>query len=275
MSRINSIVTEKTVFDFQRDGAICLRNIIDLDCVKTLQDEIEIFLQAKGSKGFNYTNHTSANGNQNGAFISIGRLWIDSTVLSNFTHNSMLPQIAALLTESNQMNLYFDQCFVKEPGTSDPTPWHNDQPYWPLKGNQVITIWLALDDIPKQNGAVEFVKGSHQWQSMFQPQPFNQKSQLEKNPEYRKMIDVEKNRDQLEIISWDMKAGDVLAFYGMTLHGSKGNTDSGARRRGYSIRYTGSDVVYDPKPGNTPALIRKKLAVGQPITSIEYPLVWT
>jgi hypothetical protein len=52
---------------------------------------------------------------------------------------------------------------VKEPGTRKATPWHNDHSYWQLKGNQVISLWLALDHVPKSS-CVKYVKGSHKWQ---------------------------------------------------------------------------------------------------------------
>ncbi len=271
---VDELVNTRTIEDFRRDGVVCLRDIVDAARIASLRSEIESFLDASGKKGFNYTNHTAANGGSGGRFVSIGRLWLDSPALSDLTHHSALPAIAARLLGAQRINLYFDQCFVKEPGTSDPTPWHNDQPYWPLKGSQVVTLWVALDEIPRANGAVEFVRGSHLWEGMFQPQPFNRKAQLEINPEYREMIDVEARRDELDIVSWDMQPGDALAFAGMTLHGARGNTSAGARRRGYSIRYTGSDVIYDPRPGNTPALIRDFLTPGQPIDSREYPVVW-
>ena len=37
-----------------------------------------------------------------------------------------------------------------------PTPWHHDQPYWTVDGNQVCSIWLSLDPVPRE-AAVRFV----------------------------------------------------------------------------------------------------------------------
>ena len=33
---------------------------------------------------------------------------------------------------SGSVDFFYDQLFVKEPGTAHPTPWHQDQPYWPV-----------------------------------------------------------------------------------------------------------------------------------------------
>ncbi len=60
---------------------------------------------------------------------------------------SHLPTVVAGLLNTTQVNFFYDQVFTKEPGSASPTPWHNDQPYWPVRGSGVMTLWLALDDI--------------------------------------------------------------------------------------------------------------------------------
>ena len=49
------------------------------------------------------------------------------------------------LMSSAHADFFYDQLFVKEPGTAHPTPWHQDQPYWPVKGWQIASVWIALD----------------------------------------------------------------------------------------------------------------------------------
>ena len=70
-----------------------------------------------------------------------------------------------------------------------------------------------------------------------QPESFAKKSayQYEKNPDYEPMIDIEGNRDDHDIVSWDMAPGDLIAFHAMTLHGSGRQSPPGrapARIRG-------------------------------------------
>lgn len=54
--------------------------------------------------------------------------------------------------------LLYDQVFVKEPGTSSPTPWHQDQPYWPIKGWQIMSFWAALDPVTEESGGIQFIR---------------------------------------------------------------------------------------------------------------------
>ena len=63
----------------------------------------------------------------------------------HYASTSCLVEVASALMRSEKVNLFFDQSFVKEPNTPDRTPWHNDLPFWPIRGRQVITTWVALD----------------------------------------------------------------------------------------------------------------------------------
>jgi ectoine hydroxylase-related dioxygenase (phytanoyl-CoA dioxygenase family) len=46
--------------------------------------------------------------------------------------DSPAPAIAARMMGSGSADFFYDQLFVKEPCTAHPTPWHQDQPYWPV-----------------------------------------------------------------------------------------------------------------------------------------------
>jgi ectoine hydroxylase-related dioxygenase (phytanoyl-CoA dioxygenase family) len=65
------------------------------------------------------------------------------------------------------VNIFYDQLLIKEPGTVKRTPWHHDMPSWPLAGWQVCTIWLALDPVTEESGAVEYVRVL--WRSPHRP----------------------------------------------------------------------------------------------------------
>jgi ectoine hydroxylase-related dioxygenase (phytanoyl-CoA dioxygenase family) len=58
------------------------------------------------------------------------------------------------------VRLYHDQALFKEPG-GGPTPWHQDQVYWPLATDRTITMWMPLVDLPDEVGSMTFVSGSH------------------------------------------------------------------------------------------------------------------
>ena len=75
------------------------------------------------------------------------------------------------LMQSRKVNLFHEHVLVKEPGTEEPTPWHNDQPYWTVEGWQVASLWIPLDPVARENG-VEYVAGSHRKGEWFKPKRF-------------------------------------------------------------------------------------------------------
>ena len=171
----------------------------------------------------------------------------------------------------------YDQLFVKEPGTRNRTRWHNDQPYWAIRGWQVLTFWIALDPINRNSGALEFLSGSHRWNRWFQPELFGRGPGIEpyeRNPDYEPIPDIEQMRDSYDIISWDLAPGDAYVFHALTVHGAGGNLTTDVRRRGYAVRYTGDDAVYCERPGTNKSLRSAEHADGNPLDSSRYPVVW-
>jgi ectoine hydroxylase-related dioxygenase (phytanoyl-CoA dioxygenase family) len=67
--------------------------------------------------------------------------------------------------------------------------------------------------------------------------------------------------------------GDVYLFHGLTVHGAPGNRTRDRRRRGYTVRYTRDDVVYDTRPGTNEHLRNSSLNDGDALDSSQYPVV--
>jgi ectoine hydroxylase-related dioxygenase (phytanoyl-CoA dioxygenase family) len=156
------------------------------------------------------------------------------------------------------------------------TRWHNDQPYWPIRGRQVVSIWVALDRTTSANGRVEFIRGSHTWDRWFQPETFGKTAGISpyaRNPDYEDIPDIEARRADYDIVSWDLDPGDVYVFHAMTVHGAGGNTASDRARRGYTVRYIGEDVTYDPRIGVSEPLLCDALIAGGPMDCAQYPVV--
>ncbi len=126
------------------------------------------------------------------------------------------------------------------------------------------------------SGALEFIRGSHLWNRWFQPEPFGTTeavSEYEWNIDYEPIPEIETARGEHDIVSWDLEPGDVYVFHGLTVHGAGGNQLSKRRRRGYTIRYAGDDVVYRSRPGTNIHLRNATLIDGDLLDSEQYPVV--
>jgi ectoine hydroxylase-related dioxygenase (phytanoyl-CoA dioxygenase family) len=251
------------------DGAVPLRGVVGDADMQRLADAVEDDIRAPGPFYHGYES-------DEGRFHGNMRLWETHETFRDICLNSDLPGIARAFLGGSKTNLLYDQLFIKEAAMSQRTRWHNDQPYWPIRGWQVLSIWIALDETSDENGRLEFIRGSHRWDRWFQPEVFGKTdaiTQYERNPEFEDIPDIEADRDSYDIVSWDLEPGDACLFHGMTVHGAGGNQASDRRRRGYTIRYTGDDVVYDVRPGLSPPLVCEDLEPGEPLDSERYPVV--
>ena len=213
----------------------------------------------------------SARDGEEGRFFHDTFVWKRNDTCRDFIFNSPAARIAAETMESGKANIFFDQWLIKEPGTTTKTPWHHDMTYWPIDGSQISTLWLALDPVTRETGAVEYVKGSHKWQQKFKPASFSGGNQYKEDlPE---VPDIDAMRNELDFVQFDLKPGDCTVHHGLTVHGSPGNKSSQARRRAHVSRWAGDDVVFHLRDGLQEMPPLPDLANGDPIDSDLWPRV--
>ena len=164
---------------------------------------------------------------------------------------SALAASGGALMGASSVRLFHDHLLVKEPGTLDRTPWHQDQPYYCIDGAQTISYWIPLDPVSRES-TLEFVAGSHAEGKWYMPRSFVKKTAMVFDEgALEEVPDVEADRC-LPIIGWPMEPGDAVAFNMLTLHAAAG---SPTRRRVVSLRLTGDDVTWAPRPrAHLPAL---------------------
>ncbi len=133
-----------------------------------------------------------------------------------------LARMAQRLTGSPSIYLYHDQALVKKPGPSAPTPWHQDQPYWPAKEPGMLSCWLALDDVSVARGCMQFIPGSHRW-GEFPPISFTG------GPALKDYLDDEK-KARWTPVPVELRAGSCTFHHGLTFHYTNANTTGHVRR---------------------------------------------
>ncbi|MGI9606778.1 MAG: phytanoyl-CoA dioxygenase family protein [Acidimicrobiales bacterium] len=265
MVDLNADVIEQ----FRADGATVVRGAIGDDWLERLAAAIERDIASPGPFDHSY----QVDG---GRFHGNLRIWQNDPDFEAFCLDGPATHIARAMLGATRLNLLYDQLFVKEPGADHPTRWHNDQPYWPVSGRDVVSVWVALDQVTEETGRVEFIRGSHLWDRWFQPETFGPNksgSGYEQNLAYEPMPDIDATRSDHDIITWDLEPGDVYVFNGMTVHGAGGNTTVDRRRRGYTVRYCGDDVRYDPRIGVSQPILAQELSSGDLLDCEQFPLI--
>ena len=263
-------ITDAEVETFRTDGVVCLRGQFDAGWIDQLRRALEI---ARTRPGPNAQDHTVA-GEQAGFFSD---LYISRRVpeMRAFVHGSPAGAIVARLLESSRVNFLHDAMWVKEAGTSRRTPWHHDQPFYCAEGEKMCVLWLPLDPVSRDL-SLECVAGSHRWGRRFRPERVNGGwyDGYDETDGFDPPPEVDKKRDQLRVLGWDMEPGDCVVFHAMTVHGAPGAL-TGKGRRAISLVLLGDDMVYVDRGRETqPSYQGCGLVPGDPMDCDYFPRLW-
>ncbi len=269
------MVSDKHLADYRRDGVVLIRNLLATNWLELLAEGLERNRQNPTSRTTEYVRDPAA-----------GNFFFDAVTLGQFEaydryllESPMAPAVARLMGSSRAI-LFYMTIFVRSPGTRTRTPWHQDQPSWSAAGDQACSLWTSLDPVPAGT-ALEFVRGSHRWPQRYRRPPFFQtRYESDERSSLPPFPEIEANRDDYDIVSWEMAPGDCLVFHGMTIHGGSGDLPSGLGRRAFSVQWLGDDARFRDLAGreDDPHISRDLLRYGvrsgdSPVCDI-CPVVW-
>ncbi|MCY3859930.1 MAG: phytanoyl-CoA dioxygenase family protein [Gammaproteobacteria bacterium] len=126
---------------------------------------------------------------------------------------------------------------TKHPGYSSSTSWHQDIRYWSFDRAELVSIWCALGNETRENGALSVIPGSH-IESV-------ERGRLDRDLFLR--TDLDENQSLLERqVQVELDAGDVMFFHCRLFHAA-GRNESDAVK--YSAVFTYHDGDNHPIPG--------------------------
>jgi len=172
------------------------------------------------------------------AFLQIMNLWEVDEAVRKFVFARRFAKIAADLMGVENVRLYHDQALYKEPG-GGPTPWHQDQYYWPLDTANTVTMWMPLVDITVEMGMLTFASGSHELGFM------GNLAISDKSEETLGNVVKEKGYPITQATT--MKAGDATWHAGWTLHSAPGNNSDTMREVMTIIYFADGARVTEPQ----------------------------
>ncbi|MBY5925476.1 MULTISPECIES: phytanoyl-CoA dioxygenase family protein [unclassified Halomonas] len=265
----DTIVDDDVVADFQRDGAICLRGIFCPKELARLAEGIEHNIQHPSPRA-----KVASRPDDPGWFFEDFCNWQDNPAYRHFIFDSPLGLIGQRLMGSRQVRLYHDHVLVKEPGTRQRTPWHQDQPYYNVEGHQNLSMWLPVDPVPRAS-TLEFVAGSHKGPWLMPRTFMDNEAKWFPEGSLADLPDIEAHRERYPIVGWALEPGDAVFFNMLTLHAA-GGVRGPQRRRAFSVRLLGDDMVHAPRRWTTsppfPGL-DEQLPAGSPMDHPLFPLL--
>jgi ectoine hydroxylase-related dioxygenase (phytanoyl-CoA dioxygenase family) len=238
---MHSLVTQQDIDTYQRDGVVLIKGLFAPQ-VDLLRDGVARNMAEPGT----YAAENLKPG-EGGRFFDDYCNWQRIPEFAQAIAQSPVAQVAADLMRSDRVQMFHDHVLVKEPGTSKPTPWHQDGPYYFVEGQQTISFWSPLD--PVRDATLRCVAGSHLWEKEVLPTRWlSQEDFFPDEGQYMQVPDPD--AEGMTVVEFEMEPGDAVAFNYRTLHGSRGNHAT-SRRRAFSLRLVGDDARYTERPGPT------------------------
>jgi len=149
------LVSKDQINSFQKDGVVLIKGLFK-NYIELIRDGIEYNMQQPGPYAAE-----NLKSNEGGRFFDDYCNWNRISQFKEVIQKSNVGEVAAQLMVSKTVQVFHDHVLVKEPGTSKPTPWHQDSPYYFVEGNQTVSFWSPVDRFT--DSSLRCVAGSHKW----------------------------------------------------------------------------------------------------------------
>lgn len=258
------------------EGYLLLRQVLDIDRVLAARQEILEALMDVGEieppamEGiFSGTSRRLERPEGLGAFwksVSEGRS------IRRVTHGIQLREIMDQVFGEPSRPQDYIFIRVATPGRS--TGLHYDHPFFARGSQRVHTVWLALGDVPIEQGPLVVVQGSNRFSDLID-QALNIDYDSTASPRVMVESDVVTlaRQRRVKLLTADFHPGDLAVFGMHTLHGSLDNcSQSGRVRLSCDIRFQPAadsldDRYFGPDPKGTTGIGYGELNGAKPLTS--------
>ncbi|NYF99328.1 phytanoyl-CoA dioxygenase family protein [Janibacter cremeus] len=267
--RPSAVVDATTAEEFAATGAVIVRGLFSPEEVATIERGIERTLAEPSPR-----KKVASSATDPGSFVEDFCNWQRIEEFRRVAYTSRAADVAAALTGSERIRLYHDHVLVKEPGTQQETPWHQDQPYYNVDGLDNCSMWAPVDPVAAES-TLEFLAGSHR-QGWLMPRTFmSNEARWFPEGSLSELPDIEAHRCDHDIRGWAMQPGDAVFFHMLTLHHAYGVPGT-TRRRAFSLRFLGDDMVHAPRRWVTSPQfdgLEDEIAAGAPMDHGLFPVL--
>lgn len=297
---------------FRNDGFVALSNVLSKEAVSALNDRLEHVLRGNFDRGkapdktprlvktpyrAQTTKPLGFSGNlQNVKVQQIVNIRNSDSLFSQLACNTNLARLVGQLAgwQRQGTRLAQDQVWAKPPAAA-PLVFHRDSAYFMFDPTDVVTVWIALDDMDAELGPLEYVRGSHKWgdarwgstSQFFQPNAGGKKllhtAAVENGilPENEGDKTCEEACQALDIVSMaGLKAGGISIHNGRTWHGSGKNQSTCRPRRGLGLHFVPGNVRFTSEAAKSklwkPYIERKTYGSndGFEVPIDDFPITW-
>ncbi|MEA1879950.1 MAG: phytanoyl-CoA dioxygenase family protein [Campylobacterota bacterium] len=228
-------LTQAQLSQFHSDGFIVLRNFLDekrcdaiLEVAKVhLKDKIEPIETEVGYGNSSKEHRTSVSDyvsheKEKSVVRRLRQVYERDPLFKAWMEEKKIrPILQQVLNDKVVLTTaHHNSIMTKMPYESTETQWHQDRRYWHFSDNNLVSVWLALDNENSQNGALEFIPKSHTMH--FRDEQFDEK-------EYFSQEHIANQAMIATKVSTILSKGDVVIFHSLLLHRANKNRTNKAK----------------------------------------------
>jgi len=220
-------LTQEQIDSFWKEGYLAAGAVFRGEELDTLRQEYDrLFEEAQVSGRLRNLSDdgkaTMADGKQQ--MLQIMNVFLRSPTFLRLIYDARLLDLVEDLIGPNIM-VYHDQALFKPAYHGGPVLWHQDNGYWECRPATLVSCWITLDDVVRENGAMQVIPGSHLEPVWHQP-----------SASTSALREIEPSVDTARAKVVELPAGGLMLHHCQTLHYTQPN-ETGRQRRAYAIHY--------------------------------------
>lgn len=212
------------IAQFQTDGYLPIGKLLDDDLVDRLRAEYDrLFTEARETGNYrnlaiDNTDSVQEKADADGQMLQIMQVCERSLLYRQLLYDDRILDVVQCLLGPN-IQLFHDQALYKPASQGESVFWHQDNAYWQCAPANLLSCWLTLDDVNRENGAMHVIPGSHL--SAISHQHSESTNALLDSSDH---VDI----NRATVI--DLPAGGVMFHHCQTLHHTPPNKTNRQRR---------------------------------------------
>ena len=228
---------KKLINHYNEKGWVIYKNLFSLDEVNSVNLLINNYLEKqikkinKKSRAINFTDSNNISIENLNSFHELDQC----EEIKRLAKQKKVRDVAKLFLNSKPEFRYCE-LFAKPAKVGLPSPDHQDNYYWAVKGSNALTLWVALEASKRNNGCVHYYDGSHKYGVLKHEASFAKGSS-------QKVSDI-KFLKKFNVSYPELLPGDALVHHSLVVHGSSKNM-SKSSRKGWTIQFKDKNATYD------------------------------
>jgi len=260
---------------YAADGCLLVPGLFDAATLAELSDIFDDEIRGATDRGYFIRGEADGTGDGPDA-LNRSDVWFHNPRVRRFLFEGPLGDLAQEAMGGGPVRIYEDLFLYRAAGIVRPTPWHHDDPQWPLSGTKTCSIWFSLEEVTPETGALRFARGSHKGPQYVPWLPPERQDDLAADMHHftaGPIPDVDADPERFPVATFTTRPGDALLFSPRTLHAAFGAAQDHPRRS-LSFRFLGDDVRWQRRHTAYHDWLRAiDLPDGAPLDHPRFPVV--